>query len=76
MEVFWDAEEHRLHGAEPRRWDHFRWYRQVIEAARMQGVILRPHSQTNWADIPKSLKKKIVQLSNGDQQVDPPDAII
>jgi hypothetical protein len=55
MEVHWDAERLRLYSPKPREWSYVRWFKQIRDAAREQGVQLEVGRTTSWAGIDPEL---------------------
>ena len=55
MEVHWDAERLRLYGPKPREWSYVRWFKQIRDAAREQGVQLEVGPTTSWTGIDPEL---------------------
>ena len=67
MEVSWDAEGRYLCGPEPPR-AHLEtrpwWFRQILAAAKEQGVELLVRSETSWHNVSDSDKHQILVRSN------------
>jgi len=64
LEVHWDPKEERLFGAKPREFPdldftRFQWFRQIVAAAREQGVELVLTETTDWSNIEPDLRKEI-----------------
>jgi hypothetical protein len=59
MEVHWDVHNRRLYSPKPRDWSYFRWYRQILAAAKEQGTVLEITAETVWTDIPEPLRIEI-----------------
>jgi len=59
MEVHWDAERCSLYSPIPRKWGYERWFSQIREAAKEQGVDLKIAETTQWQNIPSDLKEEI-----------------
>ena len=51
MEVHWDDARAALYAPPPRKWSRARWLRQVLDAARAQGVVLRVTGRTEWVGV-------------------------
>ena len=65
MEVNWDTEEQRLFSPKPREFpdldfSRFDWFRQIVAAAREQGVELIVIETTEWSNIESDLRTKII----------------
>ena len=59
MEVHWDTERCSLYSPKPRKWDYERWFSQILEAAKEQGVDLNITETTRWRNITNVLKEAI-----------------
>ena len=51
MEVHWDPKRRALYAPPPREWSWARWLRQVLDAARTQGVDLQVTDDTRWIGV-------------------------
>lgn len=60
MEVYWNNETLSLYGAKPRKWSYLDWFKQIIRAVEEQSCKLSLNEKTNWVNIPKELKEKIL----------------
>jgi hypothetical protein len=59
MEVGWDPESGRLFSPRPREWSYPDWFRQMVNAAKEQGVLLRTTPLTLWTNVPDELWRDI-----------------
>jgi hypothetical protein len=60
MEVQWDVGEGFLYSPLPREWSYARWFSQILEAARMQGVELSVTEHTKWHGLPAESRQEIL----------------
>jgi hypothetical protein len=66
MEVHWDVQGCYLFAPPPPRSElatPIFWYRQIIKAAKEQSCHLQLRPDTNWLNIPETLKAEIVSAS-------------
>ena len=59
MEVHWDGERRSLHCPRPREWSYFRWFQQILAAAREQGVRLKISENTEWLNVAPSVEAEL-----------------
>ncbi len=59
MEVGWDVSARRLTTPKPREWSYVDWFRQIIRAARAQGVDLQLTRATKWTNVPCVLRREM-----------------
>jgi len=59
MEVHWDTVRNCLYSPVPRGWSYSDWYRQIVAAAREQGVILVQDNLTEWNGPIEELRSSI-----------------
>jgi hypothetical protein len=64
MEVHWEESCGYLFSPKPREWSYLDWFRQILEAARTQGCVLRVADDTRWLNIPVDLIAEM-QASGG-----------
>lgn len=62
MEVQWDSERGCLYSPKPREWSYLNWFRQIVAAARAQGVDLTIGTRISWSNIDPELERNIRQL--------------
>src|SRR5258708_1022645 len=67
-EVYWDAECLRLYSPRPREWSYAAWFKQIRDAAREQGVVLKLGPATAWSGIGPELQQA---LASGDERLSP-----
>ncbi|MBS0583100.1 MAG: hypothetical protein JSS42_08370 [Proteobacteria bacterium] len=60
MEVNWDSDARSLNSPAPREWSYARWFSQIVDAARAQGVELLITERTQWIDVPAGTKAEIL----------------
>ena len=65
MEVNWATATRSLFSPVPREWSYVDWYRQILSAARKQGVQLTPDAATEWAGIDPDLRAQMLLASSG-----------
>lgn len=63
MEVHWDASRRRLFGPKPREWTYVDWFSQILAAAADGCTQLRLTPDTDWSNVPDSLRAEIETLS-------------
>ena len=51
MEVHWDPKRRSLYAPPPREWSRARWLRQIVDAARTQGIELVVTEETKWVGV-------------------------
>ena len=61
LEVSWDGERRSLHSPVPRDWTYTRWLEQIIAAANAQGVHLVLGQDTQWVNVPATVKADLMQ---------------
>jgi hypothetical protein len=61
MEIHWDAERLRLYTPKPRQWSHVDWFKQIRNAARLQGVRLTLEQTTSWLNVDADLQQAIMK---------------
>jgi hypothetical protein len=61
MEIHWDAERLRLYSPTPREWSHVDWFKQIRNAARIQGVRLTLEQTTSWLNVDADLQQAITK---------------
>ena len=61
MEVHWDSERRSLYAPPPREWSRGRWLRQVLDAARTQGIDLQLTDETRWIGVDPDDRAEMVQ---------------
>ena len=61
MAVHWDAERLRLYGPKPRDWSYVRWFKQIGDAAREQGVQLELRHTTLWTGVDPELRQAMTE---------------
>ena len=59
LEVHWDGDGNFLYSPKPREWSCLDWFKQIIDAAKVQSCSLIITEDTTWVNIPVSLKKEI-----------------
>jgi hypothetical protein len=59
MEVHWDAERLCIYSPKPREWSYARWFKQIKDAAREQGVELALDQTTSYSRIEPSLQQAL-----------------
>ena len=65
MEVHWDEQRSRLYSPEPREWSYPDWAKQILAAARGQGVELVLGPSTDWTNIDPKLRTLIQDAMAG-----------
>jgi hypothetical protein len=58
VDVHWDAEQASLCSPVPREWSYLDWFKQILAAARMQGVVLQASPATEW-QLPPEIRCEI-----------------
>ena len=61
MEVHWDPERRSLYAPPPRQWSRARWFRQILNAAKTQGLDLRVTDETEWAGVEPGDRAEMVR---------------
>ena len=64
MEVSWDVERHCFFSPKPREWPYIRWFTQIRDAARAQGVELVTGPTTTWHGLDADLKQAMSDLAS------------
>jgi hypothetical protein len=59
MEVTWDDNRDCLCSPAPREWSYPRWFQQIREAARRQGIELTVTPITSWSNVDADLRTVI-----------------
>ncbi|PTS87484.1 MULTISPECIES: hypothetical protein [unclassified Caulobacter] len=65
MQVGWDSDLRRLFSPKPTEWSYVDWFRQLTEAAVLQGVRLRLSGSTRWRNIDPSVRQQIKAEERG-----------
>ena len=61
IEIGWDAVRLCLYSPTPREWSYAAWFKQIMAAAREQGVELELSQTTSWSGIEPDLQQAITQ---------------
>ena len=61
MEVHWDSERRSLYAPPPREWSRARWLRQVLDAARTEGIDLQVTDETKWIGVDPEDRAEMIQ---------------
>jgi Integron Cassette Protein Hfx_Cass5 len=64
LQVNWDAERCRLFVPKPREWSYIRWFSQIRDAARAQGVELIVEAGTSWHGLEAELRQAIIDAAS------------
>lgn len=67
MEVHWDETRQALYSPKPRDWSYGRWFQQVCNAAKEQGVALQIDDATAWVNVPAEVRDAILTHGTVDQ---------
>ena len=59
MEVTWDSSARSLHSPVPREWSYSQWFQKIVSAAREQGCSLVLTANTQWHNVPVTVKEEI-----------------
>lgn len=63
-EVHWDASGLFLFPPKPREWNYLNWYRHIVDVVNKEcGYRLVWSAKTIWTNIPKELKREIIELN-------------
>lgn len=59
MEIYWNENEEYLYHSRIADWTYKQWFDHIIDAARLQGVLLEISKSTKWISVPDNIKEKI-----------------
>ena len=59
MDVHWHEEGSFLYSPAPSEWSYFDCYKQIVSAVRKQSTLLLLDDETEWKNIPNSLRAEI-----------------
>jgi len=63
-EVYWDNDLKAFKSPAPRSWSHSDWFHQIVNVAKNCNINLSLNNQTNWVNIPNSIKEQILVGKN------------
>ena len=63
LEVSWNEYKRSLYSPTPREWTYSRWLEQIFAAATAQGVRLAIDQDTQWVNIPATIKADLLRAA-------------